>query len=385
MKHIIKRIKELIIGIYSYNILSKNNILPPKRLLLVLTYRCNSRCIMCNIWKMKPKKEMSLNQWKKILEDPMFQHIEKINITGGEALLSPNCIPIIELLVRNIPKLSYIDIVSNGFATELIRKKVQSMLTICKKNNIIFSISISLDGIGMKHEELRGIPNAYNLVMASILKLKELQKQYPFSIVVGSVLMKQTVSEIEKLQAWSKQNNIPQCFQVVGFHDTYVDNLNKQKDIIFSKQNNKKILRLFETLGKPKNWKDIISYFWKDMYFMYKYQVPRSTPCPFLYDEFAIDALGNVFYCLSEHGIGNIKDTTSVSPVSDLYFDPKNIQYRNYIKTHCCPTCNSECNVRKAIAYDFKKYIWLLITGTPWYGISFHIKQLKQHIRKALP
>jgi len=117
---------------------------------------------------------------------------------------------------------------------------------------------------------------------------------------------------------------------------------------------------------------------------MYKYQQPRSTPCPFLYDEFALDALGNVYYCLSENTIGNVKNSAGNSPISDIYFHPKNIQYRTYIKKYCCSTCNSECNVRKAIAYDFKKYIWFRITGTPWYGVKFHIRQIKTHIQKML-
>lgn len=376
-----QKLKAFIPGIFSYNITSRFKPLLPRKLIVVLTYRCNSRCIMCNIWKMKPHKELSLEQWGKILKDPLFKHIEKINITGGEALLSPMAIPFIQLCMATMPKLWYIDMVSNGFETELIRNKVEEIVKLSNSRGISFNISISLDGVDKKHEEIRRIPHAFKRVAKTILALQLLQKQYPFSLSIGSVVMRQTLSQAQKLKYWSIQHRASQYFQIVGFHDSYVHNAENETDVNFTEKQKHQLLQLLETLGKSKNWKDIEAYYWKDMYFMYKNGTPRSTPCPFLYDEFAIDALGNIYYCLSEKSIGNVKRTRSGTRVSEIYFDPKNIQYRNYVKQYCCPTCNSKCNVRKAIAYDFKKYAWFRLTGIPWYGIPFHSKQLQHYLQ----
>jgi len=375
----IKNLFGLIPGVYSYNITSKFKSLTPKKLLVVLTYKCNSRCIMCNIWKMKPNQELSIKEWKKILNDPIFSNIEKLNITGGEALLSPNCLPLIQLFIKNMPKLYYIDIVTNGFETNLIKIKIATIAAICKNKNISFSVSVSLDGIEKTHETIRRIPYAFKKNQKTINILQKMQKKYNFSLSVGSVVMKQTLSEVHKLTHWAKKHNIKQYFQLVGFHGTFVNNLDTKNTINFTIADKPKLLNLLNTLGTLKNWKDLNAYYWKDMYFMYKYNLPRSSPCPYIYDEFYIDATGDVYYCLSEKSIGNVKNKSSVS---EIYFHPKNLKFRKRMQKTSCLFCNSDCNVRKALAYDFKKYMWFYITGIPWYGLPFHIRQIKNHLHK---
>lgn len=177
--------------------------------------------------------------------------------------------------------------------------------------------------------------------------------------------MKQTVKEAKKVQTWAAKNNIEQNFQLIGFHKTYVNNMESKKNLTFTAKENILLYQILQSLGKRKSWKDFESYYWKDMLHLYTYGFPRSTPCPFLYDAFAIDALGNVYNCLSEHAIGSVSDTLTVS---DIYFSEKNKKFRKFIKKHCCPTCNSGCSVREAIIGDAKKFMWFLCTGNPWYG-----------------
>jgi len=328
---------------------------------------------------MKPLHELSVSQWKKLLHDPIFHHIEKISITGGEALLSPHIIELIELYIQRIPKLYHVDIVSNGFASELIRDKTIKIATLCNEHHINFSISISLDGIGKKHNEIRRIPLAFQKVSKTIHILKNLQNTYSFSLSIGSVVMKQTVSQIQKLQNWASKNSIPQYFQPVGFHKAYLQNLDEKNTTDISDREKEQFLHFLKIKGKRKSWKDIEAYYWKDMYYMYKNNNPRTTPCAFLHDEFAIDAIGNVYYCLSEKSIGNILPSYSIT---NIYFNPKNIQYRTFIKNNKCSHCNSDCDIRKAIAFDAKKYLWFFITNKPWYGIRFYCKKLNNFITR---
>ena len=369
MNHKLKKLLRLPYDIYSYNIKSKFKILKPQKLVIVLTYHCNSRCVMCNIWKMDTTNEMSLEQWQQLLKDPIFQTIQSVSITGGEALLSPHCIPIIAFLRKTMPKLSALEIVSNGFATDLIKRKVDTIADFCRQNNIKFSIAISLDGVGKKHEEVRRIPFAYDKVINTLTELKLLQKKYKFSLIVASVIMKQTLPHIPKLQMWSSSNSIPVYFQLVGFHDSYLQNRNQKSETEIPASNKSQLLEFLGDMGKPKSITNLESYYWKDMYNMYKDGAPRTTPCPFQYDEFAIDAFGNIYNCLSEHSIGNFLKTRSVSKI---YFDPENIKLREFVKKFRCPTCNSDCDIRRGIAYDAKHYLWFILTGSPWYGRAYH-------------
>ena len=98
------------------------------------------------------------------------------------------------------------------------------------------------------------------------------------------------------------------------------------------------------------------SFYWNDMYKMYKNNERRNTPCVFLKEGLVIDAIGDIYYCLSTKPIGNfIKEKRSISKI---YFDPKNIKLRDDFWMTNCKYCNSGCEVTKTIAYDFKKYFF---------------------------
>jgi hypothetical protein len=85
-----------------------------------------------------------------------------------------------------------------------------------------------------------------------------------------------------------------------------------------------------------------------------------------LKDDFVIDSLGDVYYCLSVQPIGNfIKEKRSVG---EIYSDPKNISFRKNLPKTACKNCNSGCNVTQGIAFDAKRYIWYKLIGRLWPG-----------------
>ncbi len=51
--------------------------------ILIVTYRCNARCHMCNIWQYptKPEEELDPKYYEKI------PHVKFLTITGGEPFL----------------------------------------------------------------------------------------------------------------------------------------------------------------------------------------------------------------------------------------------------------------------------------------------------------
>jgi len=50
----------------------------PYKVLLNLTDLCNSRCVFCEIWKIKPKDEINISHLKKLL----YQILIRANNTG---------------------------------------------------------------------------------------------------------------------------------------------------------------------------------------------------------------------------------------------------------------------------------------------------------------
>lgn len=350
-------------GFYRYHVSSKYKVLLPSEIIINLTYRCNSRCIMCNIWQSKKEKEMGLKDFQKIIRDPIFLNVRSLTISGGEPMLHPEFKEISELLLNELPKLRNISLITNGFLTERILESVERLVTTCNIKGVDLGVSVSLDGVGKMHQKVREIENAFEKTKKTLMSLKKLQEQYKFNLNVGSVILKQNLAEFEKMKKWFCENRIDYGFQMVGFHETFVNNLGLENKVNFSKDQKKELLGVLEKL---KNEKGIKSYYWTDLMNMYKNGKPRTTPCAFLVDHCAIDGLGNVFYCLSEKKIGNF--LKEKKKIVDIYSDPKNIKRRKLMAKTCCLKCNSGCDVNDAIKYDLIKYIWFRLTGNLSYA-----------------
>lgn len=354
-------------GIYYYNVVNKFKPLSPKAVLLSLTYQCNSKCVMCNIWKMKPKNELKYSEWEKIFQDPAFSQIERCGLTGGEISLHPELIQVVKLIIRSMPKLKKITMVSHGLMTELIVKRVVEIAKICNQHNVQLSVSISLDGVGEMHEKIRRIPNAFKKATATLFKLKQLSKKYGFWVGSGSVVLRQNLPEVKKMKKWYEENGIPGTFQIVGFHDTYVNNLNTKKKVSFRKEEQNQLEAFMKEMSQPQSWKDFRSYYWTDLLHMYRDGHPRTTPCPFQYDQFALDSFGDVYYCFSERKIGNCRQDYQVEKILS---SKTNLKFKQEMIQTSCLGCNSGCDVERAIPRELKKFLCFKITGKTWYEFN---------------
>jgi len=127
---------------------------------IISTYRCNSHCSMCNIWKSPtlPSEEISLAVLEKIPGG-----FDNLNITGGEPTLREDLMDMVDILH---PKARKLEISTNGL-------NPQKLEPIIKKFPDI-KIRFSLDGQGITSDTIRGERDGYNRKVPGLLRLKEL-------------------------------------------------------------------------------------------------------------------------------------------------------------------------------------------------------------------
>ncbi len=355
-----KKLLTLLRGTYNYNILHHFRPLPPTELQINVTYRCNSRCETCHIWQMKPKNELSFAEWRKTMNDPIFSTIERLTIAGGEPTLRPDLVTLVKLYVDSMPRLQFLSLITNGFLPRQVVEHTKKLFFLTQKRNVHLAVTVSLDGIGKTHELMRGAPGAFEKTSSSILALKSLQGKYGFWLGAACIICQKNLYHVKEVEKWCKMRGIPFNYQLVGFHETYVQNLEKKRELDFREKDRKYLYQILQKLAKRRSWRDVMVYYWYDMLRMYKENASRITPCPFLFDAFVLDSFGDIYYCLSERKIGNCRKERSVS---DVYYSPENLAFRRGLAKNSCLRCNSACFVRSAIKKDFKKFILFYLTG----------------------
>ena len=137
---------------------------------VIVTYRCNARCSMCNRYKApsKPEEEISIETIKKL---PKMYFT---NITGGEPFIRTDLKDIVRELYK---KSDRIVISTNGFFTDRI-------VDLCKEFPQI-GIRISIEGLEQTNNEIRGLQNGYQRGYGTLKKLREMgMKDVGFGMTV---------------------------------------------------------------------------------------------------------------------------------------------------------------------------------------------------------
>jgi MoaA/NifB/PqqE/SkfB family radical SAM enzyme len=162
----------------------------PTSIAVLLTERCNARCIHCDIWKNRGKEDSrSLEQWQTVMAD--LRHWlgpVPVVFTGGEALLKPLTID----LVSYASALGlFVELLTHGFWDE---QTMIGKLALARPARI----TISLDGLGETHNKIRGRDNFFEKTQKSINTLTRMRKDHGlnFSIRLKTVIMDHNLDNV---------------------------------------------------------------------------------------------------------------------------------------------------------------------------------------------
>jgi MoaA/NifB/PqqE/SkfB family radical SAM enzyme len=146
----------------------------PFSVVVSVSYRCNSRCHTCDIWR-KPNDDMSVDEWDRVFANlghtPFY-----LTFTGGEPFLRKDLDEMVVSAYRHCRPM-VITIPTNGLLTERVVERVERICRACPESQI--GINLSLDGVGEEHDNIRGIPGNWQKSLATWARLKALQKTYP--------------------------------------------------------------------------------------------------------------------------------------------------------------------------------------------------------------
>lgn len=167
----------------------------PMSLTISLLYTCNSRCKTCNVWK-KTAKNFSVDEYEKTFRSlgtaPYW-----FTMSGGEPFLRPDIAEICQL-AHDICRPGIINIPTNGSLTERIGENLPKLLKKCPNSKVV--VNLSLDQVGEKHDEIRGIPHNFEKSMRTLEILKALRAEYRnFTVGIHTVVSNFNVDQIAEI------------------------------------------------------------------------------------------------------------------------------------------------------------------------------------------
>lgn len=180
----------------------------PLNLTISVSYRCNSRCKTCNVWQ-RPNDDLTLEEYEKTFAS-LGRAPYWFTFSGGEPTLRPDLPQIVESASRNCHP-GIINIPTNGIQDQIIPNRIERVLQAAQASEVI--VNLSLDGVGEKHDALRGVRGNFVRAMRTYAGLKALQQRYAnLTLGVHTVISHFNVEELDALYAFVRDELQPDSF-----------------------------------------------------------------------------------------------------------------------------------------------------------------------------
>jgi len=174
----------------------------PRLLTYCVTYRCNCRCVMCELYNenQDARGELSVREIDTIFSDKAFSTLDVVRFTGGEPFLKEDIGEIVTSInKRTNTKIFYIT--SNGALTQRIKAFIEQVTPL----GIYLHVQISLDAASSLHDEIRGVPGLFKKTYETLETLRHLKEKFPFEVGINQTIMTKNISEMEEVHRLSQE------------------------------------------------------------------------------------------------------------------------------------------------------------------------------------
>jgi MoaA/NifB/PqqE/SkfB family radical SAM enzyme len=337
--------------------------LKPKVVSLAVTNRCNSHCIMCNIWKRAREQpdikslEMSQNDIINLLSRPLFSELVELDLTGGEPHLRDDLVDTVlgaaGLKKSSLPRLRSIIVASNGLLPSTIISNHQRILEGLRDTNIDLVSVNSIDGIGETHDKIRGTKGAFELATKTISGLLEIRKEYSnYFIGLKTTILPDNVNMLDAILDLALEKNLFHIISPAFFTETRFRNIDKREALALVNAEYKKVLDFYRRNELKTGY-----FYSRARNFLATGR--KNWTCAALYNYLFIDFDGKVYPCeLLSEPIGDV----TKQDIEDIWHSASAHYWRKRIgKLECCRTCNEPGAIRYSAYTDGLSYLKFLI------------------------
>lgn len=346
---------------------------PIRQLRYNVTYRCNSRCKMCNCWQ-NTDAELSPEQFAKVLSDPFLSEVQSLYITGGEPFILKDFPEYIYRAVETLPNLGWILITTNGLMPHKIVPTFLEMRDYCSAHKVVLEMSVSLDGTEKVNDEQRGVVGGYHRALSVIEQLRT----YGIECVVSATITKINAWNLEEFLSFLHKRNLQVVFKV-GLKNGFFKNFDC--DVLdFDEVELYQIeLFLYKLLHEPiqNEWLDAVCI--NSIKALEENQKERLLGCGYQDGTaMAIMQSGNFKYCSCVSEEVEIQENDSLRAQYINHF-----QYFDFLKNAVCPICIADTFAYKGAGindYQRKMDYWQNFFTLNFFYQFNHFEKMMHHI-----
>lgn len=286
----------------------------PYKLTFAVTYRCNSRCKTCNIWKRKAVDELSKEEIELFFKNS--NHFSWIDLTGGEPSLRKDFVDLCTTISKHCSNLLLLHYPTNGQVTDKIvsdAKKIRSL-----KSSYKVIITVSTDGDEPLNDEIRGVKGAWKKQIETFKQLHDINQ---LEAVIGMTLsplnydtFEKTYTSIKAVLPWLT----PKDFHISLMHysENFYDNWELKDSLLNHTEQKKSIDGMIQSiqqyrrmLGIPANPRSLLEYHFLKRAEPYLKTGKTPLPCHALKSSCFIDPTGEVYPCINfNYPLGNLRE-----------------------------------------------------------------------------
>ena len=186
----------------------------PRYLILGMTNLCNSKCVTCFYWdhlNVNRHLELQLEEYDRALAD--LGSLYSVVLTGGEPTLNRE-LPDITRILYHRHDATNVTMPTNSLIPEQVESIVARVLESRKDERQTFTVGLSLDHLGERHDVIRGAPGNFPKVLETYQRLAALKKRSRgFTLNVQTVLASFNRDDLPEITEWVSAN-LPE----INFH-----------------------------------------------------------------------------------------------------------------------------------------------------------------------
>lgn len=196
----------------------------PMTLTYSVTAACQSRCKTCQIGEMfcqdptRPQKDLKLDEIEKIFKS--MKPVYFFNMSGGEPFMRDDLPEIVALACKYLkPKVVHTP--TNAILSDKIIRNTEKIIHIVREynENVPVTVKPSIDGVGDKHDEIRGVKGNFQCLLKTIDGLKGLEEKYDnFHLELGTVISNFNINDLDEIEDFvhslgveSYRNEVAEC------------------------------------------------------------------------------------------------------------------------------------------------------------------------------